>query len=379
MDPDLLSACGTDPSWVCQEAFDLSNGNEGLARTADFLLATPLQILLILVVAWAANRLVRRSIRRFAERVAAGDRHSVLRSLRDRAPAVLAGDHNLRAAARAQTIAQVLRSVSTAAIAFVATLLVLGQLGIELGPLIAGAGIAGVAIGFGAQSLVKDFLSGVFMLIEDQYGVGDVIDAGEATGTVEEVSLRSTRLRDVNGTMWHIPNGEIRRVGNKSQQWARALLDVTVAYDTDLDHAEAVIKATADSLWQDPAWSSVVLEEPALWGIENLGADGIDIRLVLKTSPAEQWKVTRELRKRLKDALAGAGIEIPFPQRTLWVRGDLSALPPTASAAADAGPAAGTEPGDDETDGDETEGDETDGDDGGGAPTRKPARRSGSR
>ena len=124
-----------------------------------------------------------------------------------------------------------------------ALITILGELGISLGPLIAGAGLAGVAIGFGAQSLVKDFLAGIFILVEDQYGVGDIVDVGEATGTIEAVSLRTTRLRDVNGTVWHVPNGQILRVGNKSQQWARALLDLAVAHDTDVATAERVIKA----------------------------------------------------------------------------------------------------------------------------------------
>src|SRR5436190_1618864 len=123
--------------------------------------------------------------------------------------------------------------------------------------------IASVAFGFGAQSLVKDFLTGMFMLMEDQYGVGDIIDAGEAKGTVEAVGLRTTRLRDVEGTVWYIPNGQINRVGNKSQEWARALLDVSVSYDTDLRRAEEVIKDVADSMWHDSDWSSRLLEEPA--------------------------------------------------------------------------------------------------------------------
>jgi moderate conductance mechanosensitive channel len=193
-------------------------------------------------------------------------------------------------------------------------------LGVNLGPLIAGAGVVGIALGFGAQTVVRDFLSGMFMLVEDQYGVGDIVDLGEATGTVEGVTLRTTRLRDVNGTVWHIPNGEIKRVGNKSQDWARALLDVSVAYGADIAHAKEVIKGVADEVWQDEQLGPSVLEEPEVWGIEDLGADGIAIRLVVKTRPADQFRVMRALRERLKRALDDAGIEIPFPQRTVWVR-----------------------------------------------------------
>jgi small-conductance mechanosensitive channel len=194
--------------------------------------------------------------------------------------------------------------------------------GVNLGPFIAGAGILGVALGFGAQDLVKDFVSGVFMLAEDQFGVGDVVDVGEATGVVERVSLRTTRLRDVTGTLWHVPNGEIRRVGNMSQEWSRALLDIGVAYDTDIDHAIAVIREVAEGMAADAAFEDQFLDTPEVWGVEDLAADGILIRLVIKTVPGEQWKVARELRHRLKQAFDEAEIEIPFPQRTVWMRTD---------------------------------------------------------
>ncbi len=193
------------------------------------------------------------------------------------------------------------------------------------GPSLASAGIAGLAIGFGAQSLVKDFLAGMFILVEDQYGVGDIIDVGDlsgtpVSGTVEAISLRTTRLRSVNGTVWYVPNGTVVRVGNMSQQWARALLDVSVAYGADLDEAQSIIKTVADDLWRDPEWTRRVLEEPEMWGIEDLAADGVTIRLVVKTTPSAQFGVMRELRVRLKRALDEAGVEIPYPQRTVWVR-----------------------------------------------------------
>jgi small conductance mechanosensitive channel len=243
-------------------------------------------------------------------------------SLGQRLPAgvLVTAGYSVRSAARAATLGVVLKSLAGFVVWSIAGITILGELGINLGPLVAGAGIAGVALGFGAQSLVRDFLAGVFILVEDQYGVGDIIDAGEATGTVEAVSLRTTRLRDVNGAMWHIPNGQIVRVGNMSQQWARALLDVSVNYEADLALAQATIKRVADEVWQDPKWSYKVLEEPEVWGVEDFGADGITIRLVVKTQPSEQFKVLRELRLRLKAALDEAGIEIPYPQRTIWVR-----------------------------------------------------------
>jgi moderate conductance mechanosensitive channel len=228
-----------------------------------------------------------------------------------------------RATARTRTLAQVLRSVSTVVIWSIAFVTILGELGINLGPLVASAGIAGVALGFGAQSLVKDVITGFFMLVEDQFGVGDIVDVGVgadtmASGSVEAVSLRTTRIRDVNGTVWHIPNGIIERVGNMSQQWARALVDINVAYGTDVDRAQQIIKDTADALWTDPAWDGVILEEPEMWGVEQLSSDAIQLRLVVKTQPAEQFRVTRELRRRLLQAFTANDIEVG--QTTVLVR-----------------------------------------------------------
>ncbi len=207
---------------------------------------------------------MRRAIRRLTNKIAAPESQDRLRNLRRRAPAAVldSGSLSLRSASRARTLGTVLRGIASAVIWTIAVTIILGELGVNLGPLIAGAGIAGVAIGFGAQSLVKDFLAGIFMLVEDQFGVGDVIDAGAATGTVEAITLRTTRLRDVQGTVWHIPNGEIARVGNMSQQWARALLDVEVAWGTDVDTVQLVIQAVADEMWGEAAWRRKMLEPP---------------------------------------------------------------------------------------------------------------------
>jgi len=319
----VADACGDDPSWICREVLE-STDSEGWARAADVLLAKPAHILLIVAVAWVDNHLIRRGIRRFTDQLAAPEAQERIRRWRRRAPSALQkhGPQSLRSAARATTLSSVLRSSASAVVWTIAGAMILAELGINLGPLIAGAGIAGVALGFGAQSLVKDFLSGTFMLIEDQYGVGDIIDAGEASGTVEAVTLRTTRLRDVNGTVWHIPNGNITRIGNKSQQWARALLDVSVDIDTDVDHAQGVIKRVADGVWHDPDWQGEVLEAPEVWGVEKLGPDDIVIRLVMKTRPAEQDKVMRELRGRLSEAFAAEGIELPQPGRMAWVQRD---------------------------------------------------------
>ncbi len=313
--------CGPpeDAGAVCSGILELT-GNESLARAGDLLLARPVKLVLILFLAWLVARLAKRAIRRFTRGlgqvradVAAGDRSpgTLLRT------APVASE---RAARRAETVGSLLSSIAAFVIWTAAALMAFDELGLDVGPLLAGAGILGVALGFGAQNLVRDFLSGIFMLIEDQYGVGDVIDAGPATGTVEGISLRTTRLRDVEGNVWHIPNGTIDRVANKSQQWSRALLDIQVSYGTETQKAVAVIKRVADATWGDPAWSDSILEEPEVWGVEDLAADGVTIRLVVKTRPLAQWKVQRELRRRIKEAFDAESIEIPFPQRVIWHR-----------------------------------------------------------
>ncbi|MGH8998777.1 MAG: mechanosensitive ion channel family protein, partial [Acidimicrobiia bacterium] len=236
------------------------------------------------------------------------------------APVVAPGAGAVRRSQRAEAIGTLMRSIVSVVIWVVAGLMALGELGLNLGPLLAGAGVVGIALGFGAQSLVKDFLSGIFMLVEDQFGVGDVIDAGEATGTVESVSLRTTRLRSVEGVVWHIPNGEIRRIGNQSQEWSRALIDVPVAYQADLAAAAELIRKVSGELAAEPGWAERILKPPEVWGVERFDADSVAIRTVITTTPNEQWNVSRELRQRLKAAFDQAGLEIPFPQRTIWVR-----------------------------------------------------------
>jgi small conductance mechanosensitive channel len=300
-----------------------------LADNADGV-GTALQILLIVVLAVIARFVLHRAIGRLIARAVNGTVPVALRPLRGRDDGTVVEATPLlteRRRQRTETIGSVLRSVTSLTVFTVATSMVLSELGFDLGPIIASAGIVGIALGFGAQNLVKDFLNGMFMILEDQYGVGDAIDAGEASGIAEAVGLRTTRLRSVDGTVWHIRNGEIIRIGNMSQGWSRALLDISVAYDTDTDLATRTIKEVADGVWRDPEFSGVVLEEPEVWGVENLGIDGIAIRLVVKTAPLEQWVVARELRRRIKTPFDAAGIEIPFPQRSLSLRTDPAEAP----------------------------------------------------
>ncbi|MYA26924.1 MAG: mechanosensitive ion channel family protein [Acidimicrobiales bacterium] len=324
--------CGPEPSWVCERIYEWT-GSEGFASASVWIVDKPLTVLIILLLAVIARRVVRRAIDHMVERIASDKKHAeedeaarTAEEGRTWDPERLADkmkqlrERTERASQRAKTLGTLFKSIATTIIWAVALMMLLGEFDVNLGPLIAGAGIIGVAVGFGAQSIVRDLLTGVFMLIEDQYGVGDVVDLGDAVGTVESVGLRTTRLRDISGTVWHVPNGAIARVGNMSQLWARVPLDLDVAYDTDLDAAMAIIKRVADEVWHEQGESTTVLEEPTISGVQAFGADAVTIRVMLKTEPSEQWATARLMRKRIKAAFDEAGIEIPFPQRTVWVR-----------------------------------------------------------
>jgi small-conductance mechanosensitive channel len=287
-----------------------------LAPIMSSVIPAVLRILLILVLAFVLNRLVRRAIRGFVQDVKEQGiaKFGALR----RGPLARTGPLDLtRATMRTETVGTVLRSIATVIIYTIAVVLILDQVGLEIGPLIAGAGIVGIALGFGAQSVVKDFLSGLFILLEDQYGVGDIVDLGEGqtpvTGVVESITLRVTQLRDVTGTVWYIPNGELRAVGNKSDQWVRTLIEIGVSHN-DLRHAETVIKRVAEEVQSEEPWSSIILEPAEIVGFENLGPDQTLIRLGVKTEPTRQLEVNRELRMRINQAFHDEGIGIPPSQ-----------------------------------------------------------------
>lgn len=292
------------------------------------------RIVLILIAAFVLARVLRRVIHRLMTRLAERQARRLdsqlstesqsgsqaLTALREGLSGMLSPEERReRTAQRAKTLGATLASILSFIIYAVAIMLCLDELGISLAPILASAGVAGVALGFGAQSLVRDFLSGVFIIVEDQYGVGDIVDLGEASGVVEEVTLRATRVRGLDGTLWHVPNGEIRRVGNSSQYWARVILDVPVAYDVDVTRVSMLIKQVADEVWRGRAAQDIV-EEPEVWGVEDFGPNSLIVRLVVKTRPGSQWDVARELRVRLKEAFDREGLEIPFPQRTVWLR-----------------------------------------------------------
>ncbi|GEP36162.1 mechanosensitive ion channel protein MscS [Nocardioides szechwanensis] len=323
----------TDPcaagEQICDAAFGLT-GSTTAADIADVLIGTPLAIigllLLGLVLRWVLHRLVDRVVRR-AEAGVLPDKVGRFSMVRRGASHAAASDPvtSTRRVQRAKTIGSLLKSIITGVLVAMFGTMILSELGVNIAPIIASAGILGLALGFGAQSLVKDFLSGIFMILEDQYGVGDVIDIGEADGTVEAVSLRVTRLRDVNGTVWYVPNGEIVRVGNMSQNWARTVLDISVGYGEDLARVRRVLQEVAHDLWEDEDYKQLVIEEPEVWGVEQLGPEGVLVRVTLKTAPLEQWAVAREMRQRIKARFDHEGIEIPLPQRVIWNRAEPAA------------------------------------------------------
>lgn len=321
---ELTNACGPpgQRAWLCERVHDLT-GSTTAAKVANDL-AKPVRILVIVLVAYLVTRLAKFLVRRVVKRLAADDTTDQLARVR-RVTGVAFLDTsptpNIRRALRAETIGAVLRSVIAIVVWATAGVMILETLSINLAAIGIGVSIIGVAVGFGSQSLVKDFVTGIFMVVEDQYGVGDVIDAGVASGTVEGVSLRTTRLRDAEGVVWHIPNGTIVRVGNKSQQWARCLLDVPVAYDSDLPTATAAILGAAQEVAADPAFAPFVIDAPEVLGVEQITNDQVVIRLGVKTRPLEQWKIARALRPRVKAALDAAGIR-PLGENVVTYRAE---------------------------------------------------------
>ena len=290
----LESACGRDPGIACRLVWDVSHDGSAAELTRVYLagpVTVALRIAFVLALALAIRAVTHRTIKRVTRHAAesgADNSHGLFRERRRQ---------------RAQALGSILRSATSVVIFGIAGITIAGDLGLNLAPVLASAGVLGIALGFGAQSLVRDYLSGIFMLVEDQYGVGDVIDAGDSTGTVEAVSLRVTRLRDVNGVVWHVRNGTIARIGNESQGWARAVIDFPVTYRQNLARVRQVMKQTATGMWEEPRWRDVMLEEPEVWGVESITSDTIMMRLVAKTVPLGQWEVARELRERLMIAL----------------------------------------------------------------------------
>ncbi|MFF7007891.1 mechanosensitive ion channel family protein [Streptomyces fimicarius] len=299
-------------------------------------LSTGLRILLIVAVAITLRYLIRRALTNLIERMN--------RSAQAVEGTALGGllVNAERRRQRSEAIGSVLRSVASFVIMGTAALMVLGAFKINLAPLLASAGVAGVALGFGARNLVTDFLSGVFMILEDQYGVGDSIDAGVASGEVIEVGLRVTKLRGENGAIWYVRNGEVKRIGNLSQGWSTAGVDVTVRPTEDLEQVRKAITAAAETMTKEEPWSEQLWGPVEVLGLDAVLLDSMTVRVTAKTMPGKSVGVERELRWRIKQALDDAGIRMigAIPPQ---VEGESSA-DPTAGVAAPSAYASATSP-----------------------------------
>ena len=302
----LNDACGDQPGTVCRWVFEKTDSHTA-AVIVNWLIGKPLKIAVVIAVAWILRWIGRRWVKRVIYRMmnpapavvgqldAIGVNASRLLESRTDDP---------RRSAHATTVAAVFSSALTVLISTVAFLVILGIIGIDLAPLIAGAGVAGVAVAFGAQTLVRDCINGIFILAEDQYGIGDTVAIGDVQGVIEKISLRSTVLRSGDGTQWHIPNGEVVKVGNLSQVWSVAVVDVILGNDTDLAIARSVIQDAATAVCEDPAHADFVLEAPEVLGVESIAASGVTMRLSVKTRPGKQWVLQRALREAIQAALA---------------------------------------------------------------------------
>jgi moderate conductance mechanosensitive channel len=367
--PDtLLGSCAPGPAHpspgiACRLAWDITHSGSAATLTRVYLagpVGLVLKIAFVLVLAFLIRALTHRAINRITTRAAtlgtgalgvsgAGVSGSsgagVSGSSRagvsgtsgagadgGRGRGVLPERSGERRRQRSHALGSILRNASTFLIFGIAGITILGDLGINLAPVLASAGVLGVALGFGAQNLVGDFLAGISILLEDQYGVGDVITVGLTTGTVEAVGLRVTRMRDVNGVVWHIRNGSLQQVGNQSQGWARAVIDVPVPYNQDMSEAREIMTQVATNMWQEPEWEGVILEEPKVWGVQSLSSSEAMWRLVAMTTPPRQYEVERALRERIMGALDARGLTTPVPTTIVALAG------------ADTGTGAGADP-----------------------------------
>ncbi|HEV2087347.1 MAG TPA: mechanosensitive ion channel family protein [Cryptosporangiaceae bacterium] len=322
--PDVSSdgvppACASDDGTLCAAVWEATE-SRWTSVAAEWLLARPVLIVLFLLAAFVVRYLLHKLINRVT-RIRGngldGKVPTILRPFSERASAALqaTGLISERRQQRAGALGSVLRSIASVLTFALALTLILDLFDVNLAPLLASAGVVGVALGFGAQSLVKDYLLGVFMIMEDQYGVGDAVDVGHASGTVEAVGLRVTTLRDVHGVVWYVRNGEIVRVGNKSQGWAQVVVDIPLPFGTDLVRAEAVMLEAATGLAADERFAADVLAPPEVLGVEQITATGMLVRLTVRTTTASQWLVARELRARISTALDQAGVASGVPQQ----------------------------------------------------------------
>lgn len=259
------------------------------------------RVAVILLIAWISYRVLVAFLRRVERSVDGGARETV--TLHEQ---------------RVRTLVSLLRSMGVTVIALITFFMLLNAVGVDIGPLLAGAGVVGLAISFGAQSLVKDIISGLFILVENQFGVGDVIRIGNLSGRVERMTLRIVVMRDAHGVVHVVPNGTISAVSNLTRSFSRAVMEVAVALREDVDRVIAVMKDLGREMWEDPQWRPLLTEEITVPGIESFGDSSMNIRIVATTVPLKQWEVARELRRRIKKRFDAEGIRLPFPHRTLY-------------------------------------------------------------
>jgi small conductance mechanosensitive channel len=328
----LTGSCGDNPGIACRMAWDVTHSTNA-AQLVRVYLAGPvsegLRILFVIVVALIVRAAAHRVINKLTERAATATLPvaQVIRPHRASAnaaasaaaagaaaaragdaPVLVQEDGTERREQRARALGSILRSGVSIVVFGIAVLTILGDLGFDLTPLLLSTTVLGVALGFGAQNLVRDYLAGILMLVEDHYGVGDTINVNDATGTVEAMTLLSTQLRDVNGVVWHIRNGTIESVGNESQGWSRAVIDYPVPYEEDLARIRALMEQAAGSMFRERGWRKLMLEKPEVWGAQELSSKEVTMRIVAKTAPMRQWEVARELRARVKATLDAAGV-----------------------------------------------------------------------
>lgn len=292
-----------------------------LAKTSGFMLfleSLPAFILISIAVAAIADFTVGRVIKRTVSKAAKSLQRERLSSEKKNARTAELTDLLMgeRREQRAESIGSLLRSFMKLLIWGSTILIILTKLGIEIGPLLASAGVVGVALGFGAQTLVKDYLAGIFLIIEDQFGVGDLVDLGDAIGTVEEIRLRTTRVRDLSGVVWYIRNGEIIRVANKSQGWTMASVELPVAYDEDLERIREIVTQIGTAMDEDPQFDDILLGKPEFAGVESVSGEAVFIRILAKAAPQQQVALARAIRERMKLAFDEAGVKVPVVARS---------------------------------------------------------------
>ena len=285
----------------------------------DWLLGVPLKIVVILIGALIIQIILNWSIRRVVRRTTERAKHERLAQTRKITRTAELSEVLLtqRTEQRAAAIGTLLRSVVAITVWSIALLTILPLLGIDIAPLLASAGVIGVALGFGAQTLVKDYLSGIFLIVEDQFGVGDLVDVGPVIGTVEEVALRYTRLRDQTGVVWYVRNGEILRVANRSQGWTLAIVDIPIAYNEDIDQVRLIVENVATDMDEDPSYDDMLLGRPMFAGVESVSGEAVIIRITAKAAPDQQLNLARTIRERMKLAFDRAGITVPVMVRPL--------------------------------------------------------------